>query len=78
MQETRIGATHCLPRSRREGLMMRALAMRLFHLGCDAHVVGDMTLPPVGKGDLLLVSAGPGHIVSVANLAGIAGRPEPR
>lgn len=56
----------------REGLMMRALAMRLFHLGCDAHVVGDMTLPPVGAGDLLLVSAGPGHIASVANLARIA------
>lgn len=44
----------------REGLMMRALAMRLYHLGLDAHVVGDMACPPVGPGDLLLVSAGPG------------------
>ncbi len=42
----------------REGLMMKALCMRLMHLGLDAHVVGDMTTPPVGKGDLLLVSAG--------------------
>ena len=41
----------------REGLMMRALAMRLYHLGLDAHVVGDMSCPPVGPGDLLLVSA---------------------
>jgi 6-phospho-3-hexuloisomerase len=33
----------------REGLMMRALAMRLYHLGLDAHVVGDMSCPPVGR-----------------------------
>ena len=45
----------------REGLMMRALAMRLYHLGLDAHVVGDMSAPPVGPGDLLIVSAGPGR-----------------
>ena len=44
----------------REGLMMKALAMRLYHLGLDAHVVGDMTTPPLGPGDLLMVSAGPG------------------
>ena len=52
----------------REGLMMRALAMRLFHMGLDAHVVGDMTTPPVGNGDLLIVSAGPGHFGTVAAL----------
>ena len=56
----------------REGLMMRALAMRLFHLGLDAHVVGDMTTPPLGAGDLLVVSAGPGHFSTVAALLGVA------
>ncbi|MBW7056779.1 SIS domain-containing protein [Paracoccus bogoriensis] len=56
----------------REGLMMRALAMRLFHLGLDTHVVGDMTVPPIGPGDLLLVSAGPGHFGTVASLAATA------
>lgn len=56
----------------REGLMMKALAMRLFHLGCDAHVVGDMTAPPVGTGDLLFVSAGPGDFSTVAALVGVA------
>lgn len=56
----------------REGLMMKALAMRLYHLGCDAHVVGDMTAPPVGKGDVLLVSAGPGDFSTVAALCGVA------
>ncbi|MGD1885698.1 MAG: 6-phospho-3-hexuloisomerase [Cohaesibacteraceae bacterium] len=56
----------------REGLMMKALAMRLFHMGLDAHVVGDMTTPPVGVGDLLVVSAGPGHFSTVAALTEIA------
>ena len=56
----------------REGLQMKGFAMRLFHLGLDAHVVGEMTLPPVGAGDLLVVSAGPGDLATVAALADIA------
>lgn len=56
----------------REGLMMKAFAMRLYHLGLDAHVVGDMTAPPVGAGDVLFVSAGPGSFSTVAALAGVA------
>lgn len=56
----------------REGLMMKALCMRLMHLGLDAHVVGDMTTPPVGAGDLLIVSAGPGAFSTVLALIGVA------
>ncbi len=56
----------------REGLMMRAFSMRLMHLGLDAHVVGDMTTPHLGKGDLLFVSAGPGSFSTVAALVGVA------
>jgi 6-phospho-3-hexuloisomerase len=56
----------------REGLMMRALAMRLYHMGLDAHVVGDMSCPPVGPGDLLIVSAGPGGFSTVDGLIGVA------
>ncbi len=56
----------------REGLMMRALAMRLYHLGLDAHMVGDMSCPPLGPGDLLIVSAGPGDFSTVAGLVGVA------
>lgn len=56
----------------REGLMMRALAMRLYHLGLDAHVVGDMSCPPLGEGDLLIVSAGPGEFSTVSALVGVA------
>jgi 6-phospho-3-hexuloisomerase len=56
----------------REGLMMKALCMRLMHLGLAACVVGDMTAPPIGKGDLLLVSAGPGSFSTVLALLGVA------
>jgi len=52
----------------REGLMMRALCMRLMHMGLDAHVVGDMTTPHIGAGDLLVVSAGPGAFSTVLAL----------
>lgn len=56
----------------REGLMMRALCMRLMHLGFDAHVVGDMTTPPIGPGDLFMVSAGPGAFSTALALLGVA------
>lgn len=56
----------------REGLMMKALAMRLYHLGCDAHVTGDMTTPAIGAGDVLFVSAGPGSFATVAALTDVA------
>ena len=53
----------------RESLQMKGLAMRLFHLGLDAHVVGEMTTPPLGPGDLLICSAGPGDFATIAALA---------
>ena len=56
----------------REGLMLRGLTMRLYHLGFDVHVVGDMSCPPVGPADLLLVSSGPGNLSTVAALIGQA------
>jgi 6-phospho-3-hexuloisomerase len=62
----------CLYGVGREGLMMKAFAMRLFHLGLDAHVVGDMTTPPVSTGDVLIVSAGPGAFSTVLGLMRVA------
>ena len=56
----------------REGLAMKGFAMRLFHMGRDVHVVGDMTTPPLGPGDLLIVSAGPGDFRSIDALLDIA------
>jgi 6-phospho-3-hexuloisomerase len=56
----------------REGLQMRGFAMRLFHMGRNAAVWGDMTAPPVGPGDLLVVSAGPGDLDTTRALVNIA------
>jgi 6-phospho-3-hexuloisomerase len=53
----------------REGLMMRAFAMRLFHLGYNVSVAGDM-----GAGDLLILSAGPGYFSTVDGLRAVAQR----
>lgn len=57
----------------REGLMIRALCMRLMHLGFDAHMAFDMTTPPVGAGDLLIVSNGPGRAGTLTALMSRAG-----
>jgi len=62
----------CIYGCGREGLMMRALCMRLYHLGLDVHMVADMNTPPVGPGDLLLVSSGPGHTSTVLAVLGEA------
>jgi 6-phospho-3-hexuloisomerase len=56
----------------REGLQMRGLAMRLFHMGLNVSVWADMTTPPVGPGDLLFVSAGPGFLATAKTLLEIA------
>jgi len=45
----------------RSGLVARAFAMRLTHLGIAAHVAGDATTPAIGKGDLLVVCSGKGE-----------------
>jgi 6-phospho-3-hexuloisomerase len=56
----------------REGLMMRALAMRLHHLGLAVCMQGDMTAFPLGDGDLFLCAAGPGSLPTASALCGVA------
>jgi 6-phospho-3-hexuloisomerase len=56
----------------REGLMMRGLAMRLYHCGLDAHTIGEMDMPPLGAGDLFFASSGPGNLSTVNALARVA------
>jgi 6-phospho-3-hexuloisomerase len=56
----------------REGLAIKGFAMRLFHLGLDAHVVADMTTPPLGPGDLLIVTSGQGQLPTAEALMDIA------
>ncbi|WP_413724076.1 SIS domain-containing protein [Sodalis sp. RH16] len=58
----------------REGLQIKGFAMRLYHLGLHAAVVGDMTTPPLSQGDLLIVSAGPGWFSTVDALLTTARR----
>lgn len=56
----------------REGLQIRGLAMRLYHIGLNATMVADIATPPLGEGDLFLVSSGPGDLSTVAALMGVA------
>ncbi|TIQ40665.1 MAG: SIS domain-containing protein [Mesorhizobium sp.] len=56
----------------REALQVKGFAMRLFHLGLPVAVVGDMTTPPLGEGDVFLVSSGPGETTTVLTLMRVA------
>ena len=56
----------------REALQVKGFAMRLFHLGLPVSVVGDMTTPPLGAGDVFLASSGPGETSTVLTLMRVA------
>ncbi|MDY6960042.1 MAG: 6-phospho-3-hexuloisomerase [Halobacteriota archaeon] len=56
----------------RSGLVARAFAMRLMHLGFTVFVVGDSTTPAVGKGDMVMIISGSGETFSMCSLAKIA------
>ena len=56
----------------RERLQIMGFAMRLYHLGLKVAVEGDMTTPPVGEGDLFIVTVGPGEISTALALLGVA------
>jgi 6-phospho-3-hexuloisomerase len=60
----------------RSGLALRMTAMRLMHLGLTVHVVGEVTTPAIGAGDVLLVASGSGTtsgIVAAATTADSVG-----
>lgn len=56
----------------REKLQIMGFAMRLFHMGLNVAVEGDMTCPPLGKGDLFIVTIGPGEISTGLALLDVA------
>lgn len=56
----------------REGLQVKGLCMRLFHMGLNVSMVGDMTTPHLGAGDLFIVSSGPGALATAGELMQIA------
>jgi 6-phospho-3-hexuloisomerase len=56
----------------RNGLMLQAFAMRLGHLGIDAHFVGQLRAPPAGQGDLLVTAVALGSLPSADAIAATA------
>ena len=56
----------------RVGLAVRGFAMRLGHLGLNSHMIGDATVPSIGKGDLLIVASGSGETETIFQLVKIA------
>jgi len=52
----------------RSGLVGRAFAMRLMHLGFTVYVVGETITPPIREGDVIIAISGSGrtHLVVVA------------
>lgn len=53
----------------RSGLMIRAFANRLMHLGYPVSVVGELSAPHTHPGDLLIVGTGSGSSPALLHLA---------
>lgn len=56
----------------RERLQLMGFCMRLYHMGLDVAMVGDMTAPPLSAGDLLFTVCGPGFVSTTSALIGEA------
>ncbi len=60
----------------RSGLVGKAFAMRLLHLGYNVYVLGETIVPSIGKGDLVIAISGSGRtklIVTAAEAAKYVG-----
>ncbi|MDH7593219.1 MAG: 6-phospho-3-hexuloisomerase [Methanomicrobiales archaeon] len=53
----------------RSGLVAKAFAMRLMHLGLQSFVVGETITPALRQGDLVVVFSGSGETKTIADLA---------
>lgn len=53
----------------RSGLVARAFAMRLMHLGYKAFVIGETITPRIGPGDVLIAVSGSGETPFIVALA---------
>ncbi len=56
----------------RSGYVLRCIAQRFFHVGIDAHFVGDVNEPPIRRGDVLIVASASGEKVVPWCLARLA------
>ena len=52
----------------RSGLVAKAFAMRLMHLGMESYVVGETITPAMQKGDLLVAFSGSGETRSITEI----------
>ncbi len=55
----------------RSGLVAKAFAMRLMHLGFSVYVVGETTTPAVRPEDVVIAISGSGETHSIADLGKI-------
>jgi len=53
----------------RSGLVAKAFAMRLMHLGFVAYVVGETITPAMRQNDLLVIFSGSGRTKTIADIA---------
>jgi 6-phospho-3-hexuloisomerase len=53
----------------RSGLVAKAFAMRLMHLGLQAYVVGETITPALSTGDAIVIFSGSGKTKTVADIA---------
>jgi 6-phospho-3-hexuloisomerase len=53
----------------RSGLVAKAFAMRLMHLGFQAFVVGETITPALNSGDVMVIFSGSGRTKTVADIA---------
>lgn len=53
----------------RSGLMGRAFAMRLMHVGKEAYVVGETVTPGIEPGDVLVLGSGSGETKGLISMA---------
>ncbi|MEM1628610.1 MAG: 6-phospho-3-hexuloisomerase [Desulfurococcaceae archaeon] len=56
----------------RSGLVARAFAMRLLHLGFNVYVIGETILPRAMPGDILLAISGSGRTKTIVTIAEVA------
>ena len=56
----------------RSGLVAQMAAMRLMHIGFEAHAVGSATAPSIGEGDGLVIISGSGETPISLHIARLA------
>jgi 6-phospho 3-hexuloisomerase len=56
----------------RSGLVARAFATRLMHLGLETYVMGETVSPPIEAGDVVILISGSGRTSSVLRVGELA------